>query len=623
MDVKLNLAEGVLPVDIDASEAKEYLEHFLAMSAAYKAGIWVYDIKSRRTTFLNDYFKVLELSKIGVVFGSLEEAGKFTPEEDRKALSVAFGSASPAASVRFRFIGRNGETRWMKSHVYRSFDPDGSPSKLMCHTVIDRIDESHEQQYRKMINAMPDFIMVLDADLNILDLIMAEATQLFHTREELVGSNIRAIFVPEVFEMFESYVRECFRTGQYKEIEYRQDMLGKRYYWQARLVPVGGGRLYAKFRDISERIRSIEELLEARQKAEQADRMKSTFLANMSHEIRTPLNAIVGFTEVIATETDPRVREEYMRIVRANSELLMQLFNDILDLSRIESGKSGMNFAETDVTSLVDEAAKTNSMKIHPGVGLRVECPDREIKAQTDRKRLMQVLLNLITNAVKNTTEGHITIKLEEQDDILRFAVADTGCGIPKNKLGRIFDRFEKLDDAAIGSGLGLSISQSIVERLGGRIGVESEEGAGSTFWFTIPYRHQPEEPLPPCKPSGEIDSRKKILVTDESDEGFARAAELLGTQYELVRARNGNEAVGMFIFENPDLVMMNIRMQGMNGIEATRRIRAMSSSVPIVAVTANEFFVEQRWALESGCNDVISKPYLPQRLREAIGAFL
>lgn len=246
--------------------------------------------------------------------------------------------------------------------------------------------------------------------------------------------------------------------------------------------------------DIGDRIQRSQELIEAKRRAEDADKMKSVFLANMSHEIRTPLNAIVGFSEIIAVTESEEEKMEYLEIIQKNSNLLLQLINDILDLSRIESGKSEMHFQQVEIAGLVEEVEKVHQLKMKSNVELKVIRPEGEYWTSTDRNRVMQVLFNFLSNAIKNTEKGSITLGLKHEGSWLKLYVSDTGCGISKEKLPQIFTRFEKLNDFVQGTGLGLSICKSIVERLGGRIEVTSELGQGSTFALYLPYQEVPKE---------------------------------------------------------------------------------------------------------------------------------
>lgn len=242
--------------------------------------------------------------------------------------------------------------------------------------------------------------------------------------------------------------------------------------------------------DITELKETERKLIAARDKAEELDRLKSAFLANMSHEIRTPLNAIVGFSSLLTETEDMKDRKQYMAIVQENTELLLQLISDILDLSKMESGAFEFVKSDTDVNLLCSEIIRSLRMKVPAGVELVFEECLPGCHVWADKNRLNQVISNFINNALKFTFSGSITLGYYRQTDgYLRFYVCDTGMGIPKNKIKTVFDRFVKLNSFVHGTGLGLSICKSLVEQMGGTIGVESEEGEGSCFWFTYPYQ--------------------------------------------------------------------------------------------------------------------------------------
>ena len=241
--------------------------------------------------------------------------------------------------------------------------------------------------------------------------------------------------------------------------------------------------------DITPLKETEQKLIIARDKAEELDRLKSAFLANMSHEIRTPLNAIVGFSSLLA-ETDSRSeRQEYIKIVQENNELLLQLISDILDLSKIEAGTFNFVYTNVDVNETCSEIIKSMGMKVGKGVELILEEPFPECYIYTDKNRFTQVISNFINNALKFTQQGSITLGYEQvPHQKIKFYVRDTGMGIPEEKQKSVFERFVKLNTFVQGTGLGLSICKSIVSQMGGEIGVDSTEGVGSCFWFTHPY---------------------------------------------------------------------------------------------------------------------------------------
>ena len=239
------------------------------------------------------------------------------------------------------------------------------------------------------------------------------------------------------------------------------------------------------------RISSVSPAL-AKEKAENADLSKSTFLANMSHEIRTPLNAITGFAEILASANTEEEKAQYQEIIKMNADLLLQLVNDILDMSKIEAGTLEFVYTKVDINLLLSDLRQLFQMKVNDAGGniqIIAEPSLPSCSIETDRNRVAQVLSNFTTNAIKFTQEGTISIGYEARDTELYFYVTDSGAGIPADKLPEVFGRFVKLNKDKKGTGLGLSISKTIVNKLEGQIGADSVEGKGSTFWFTIPYR--------------------------------------------------------------------------------------------------------------------------------------
>lgn len=622
-------------------DLKENFQKAKAVLAAHKIALWEYNMKTGDMYFSEDYFRILGLEAAGIFFRNIREASKFIHPEDRpifnpEVFAERLHDLENVPEICVRVVSPQGKAIWLKEHFFSvlSRDPEGNPGRLMFYTEdVTESCESREkirileERNRKIVEALPEFIFIFDDNFFIRDVLMSEGTVLLHPKEELIGIDGRTVYSTEVSDLFLRNIRECLDDGQLREIEYPLDIKGKgRYYFQARIAPFENNTVLALIHDIGDRVERAAELLEAKRKAEESDKMKSFFLASMSHEIRTPLNAIIGFSEIIALTEDTAEKEEYVGIIQKNSNLLLQLINDILDLSRIESGKSEMNIQPTEMTSLIEEAEKVHQMKMRNGVRLLLEYPEKKIWTQTDRNRVMQVLFNFLSNAIKNTEAGSITLGLGEEDGWLKMFVKDTGCGIPADKLPKIFTRFEKLNDFVQGTGLGLSISQSIAECLGGRIEVESEVGKGSTFILYIPY-HFVKPEMHKAKNDWRVvvpeKSGKKILVAEDTESVFIQVNTLLGGNYAISWARNGQEAVTCFLRERPDMILMDIRMPVMNGIEAIKKIRAMSPSVPIVAITAHSFYIEQQQALAAGCNQVLFKPFTSNRLEEVVSKYL
>lgn len=371
-----------------------------------------------------------------------------------------------------------------------------------------------------------------------------------------------------------------------------------------------------------------QELKEMKDKAELSDRLKSAFLANMSHEIRTPLNAIVGFSELLVDSDDPDEKKEYWHIIESNNDLLLRLINDILDLSKIESGIIDRKRERFNLTQLCNELYVMMGSKIpNADVELVQDNPCPECWIFLDSNRLKQVWMNFLTNAVKYTRSGYIRMGYSVEKDGIRFYVEDTGTGIPKELQDRVFGRFQKLNEFVQGTGLGLAISRAIVEAAGGEIGFTSEQGIGSTFWAWVPceiFQHGdvgcPETSLPNRRPvfSEDSDRKLRILVAEDNDSNFLLVRNIL-KDYDLLRVTNGVEAVEEIRNGKFDFVLMDLKMPVMDGLVATRKIREFNSDIPIVALTANAFDTDRASAMDAGCNAFLPKPVKRKQLFELL----
>ena len=398
------------------------------------------------------------------------------------------------------------------------------------------------------------------------------------------------------------------------------------------LVPMEGRKplLIGISWDITNLQNIEQELIKARIKAEQSDRLKSAFLANMSHEIRTPLNAIVGFSQLLPAAETAEEKKLYSGIINQNSDILLQLINDILDLSKIEAGtleyiKRPMNLGEVCRTIYA-----VHKERVKEGVTLVFDNEDENLFIEGDQNRIMQVITNFLTNASKFTYAGEIRLGFERTDKNIRVYVKDTGIGIEPEKVDHIFERFVKLNSFAQGTGLGLSICQMIIEKIGGEIGVTSELGKGSTFYFTIPYEEAGELgeifKMSKTESKGDTVNRvqqiKKILVAEDVESNFILLKNLIGREYTLLWAKDGVEAIEMYKQYQPDLILMDIKMPRMDGLEATHIIRSYSKDIPIIALTAYAFETDKELALEMGCNDFVTKPVSKEALEKALEKF-
>lgn len=372
------------------------------------------------------------------------------------------------------------------------------------------------------------------------------------------------------------------------------------------------------------------ELEMSKEKAETSDKQKSAFLANMSHEIRTPLNAIVGFSRIIAESEDADERKTYYEIVEANNERLLQLINEILDLSKIESGIVEFTYGPVKLHKLCKEIRDAHIFRTPRGVELIYEPSDETLTIDSDKNRIFQVLSNLIGNAFKFTTEGSIRYGFRKEGEQIIFHVTDTGTGIAADKVGKVFERFMKLNNTAQGTGLGLSICKTIIERLGGEISVTSELSKGSMFYFWLPAKEVTDiEDIDleqsdngnsaQSEKTNKDNAKLTILIAEDTDSNYELLYAILGKTYNLVRARDGMEAVTLFDEVNPDLILMDIKMPNLNGLEATKIIRELSPDVPIIIQSAFAYEYDRNAAKDAGCTDFIPKPIAQEKLKMII----
>ncbi|MGL4853253.1 MAG: response regulator [Phocaeicola sp.] len=372
-----------------------------------------------------------------------------------------------------------------------------------------------------------------------------------------------------------------------------------------------------------------EELRIAKEKAEESGKLKTAFLANMSHEIRTPLNAIVGFSELLQHTEESAEKEEYIRIINSNNDLLLRLIGDILDLSKIESGLVELRMEQFDFSSFVNEAYSTLKPRCERSeVELQLHNPFSKCIVTLDKNRCLQIITNYLNNAVKFTTEGFIKMGYDYKENGLALFVQDTGIGIPEEKMDKLFQRFGKLDDFAQGTGLGLSICKAIAETMNGKVGVESSVGQGSIFWVWLPCEAQLEslQEVATDSPQRSINKGSKssskivknILVAEDNDSNYLLVHTIL-KGCNLTRAVNGYEALELAKQHKFDLILMDMKMPKMGGLEATKRIRTFDKETVIIAVTANAFDLDKVDALKVGCNSFIAKPIKRKELEAAI----
>ncbi len=393
--------------------------------------------------------------------------------------------------------------------------------------------------------------------------------------------------------------------------------------------PQDGAGYRGAFVDITEREKHIQVLEVQKRKAEEADNLKSAFLANMSHEIRTPMNAILGFSELLKDEgLDPGTRKEYIKYINSNGECLLNLIDDIIDIAKIEAGQLKTKKKPCSINNILEElfvsCQEIMNKQDKPGVNLLLNKEKwlKDLVIHTDPYRFKQIFLNLIMNAIKFTEKGFIEFGYCFNEH-LEFYVKDTGIGMPSDKADLVFDRFYKLEESPSrifgGAGLGLSITRHLVHILGGEIWVNSTQGTGSVFYFTLPY--ELVSPVPPGYKSSSIKAEHllkenifnglKILIVEDDDMNILLLKKMLRkTGACILVAKNGLEATRV-VEGNPgiSLILMDVKMPGIDGYEATRQIKEKYPGIKIIMQTAYAISGENEKAHEAGADDYISKP--------------
>lgn len=370
-------------------------------------------------------------------------------------------------------------------------------SSMQSYPVQERFREKYST---RILDALPDMLTVFDHDANIIELASSPSTNHVEgiNADNITHSNVKDILPPEAYESVRQNMDRVILTGESSTS--RHDLMpdGILHHYENRIFPLDKEYLLCMCRDISEQWNAEQtnkkqqkELEAARIKAEESDRLKSAFLANMSHEIRTPLNAIVGFSKLVIDAECTNEKEQYAEIIERNSEILLNLFNDILDLSSLEADSLSFNIRPIKLIDICLQLEQQFCYKVKNGTKLILDDVDTELYVSGDWNRIIQIISNLLSNAAKFTPKGEIHFGYREKEDFVEFYVKDSGIGIPAERVATIFQRFGKINDFVQGIGLGLTLCRMLVEKMGGRIWLRSQEGKGSRFYFTLPLIRQ------------------------------------------------------------------------------------------------------------------------------------
>jgi PAS domain S-box-containing protein len=568
---------------------------------------------------------------------------------DRQRMVKAIRETGKAINIEAKFRLKNGKviTGLMSATLLKIKNEKYllSVTRDMQESVEARsIIKESEERFRQLAENIQDVFWLTEGDRFLY--INNAIESIFHYNRESFREDItsvRKIIYPEDLPVYEQLVQ--VRTSRSVESIDRQlrviDGDGRlRWVW-IRLFPILNeeGMLYriaGIASDITTQKEIEYELRAAKEKAQESDQLKSAFLANLSHEIRTPMNGIIGFSGLL-TKDSPNAdsKNQYIEIINKSSEQLLHIIDDLVDISKIEANQMHLIKQECHVVSLIDDLylmytqelikeGKTNVM-----LDKHYDPADEECVFVTDELRLRQVLMNLLSNAVKFTRQGYIRFGFSLEDgNWLKFFVEDTGIGVTKELSEVIFEPFRQADNNHTrnygGTGLGLSISRGLVSLLGGKIWMESQPGKGSIFYFTVPFQTSMEIKGPGIvKKMIENNLRwegKSVLIVEDDDMNYFYLEEIITSAGMMItRALNGVEAVEMTERLNPELVIMDIRLPLMSGLEATKKIREGGNQVPIIAQTAYAMSEDKSVCLDAGCDDYVSKPIHKELLLKKI----
>jgi len=545
---------------------------------------------------------------------------------------------------------QSGRRHWFQSRKQLLRVVDGEP--LLLGFRVDITDRRKAEQKvrqrdartRALLQALPDIVFRFRGDGLFLD-VHAPNMQQFGPSEGIIGKHLSEVLPAWAAERIVHAAWLVLESGEMEVVEYDVAIEGDLRHYEARIGSSGPDEFVAVVRDATDRTRHEQRLREAKAAAEQANRAKSTFLANMSHELRTPMNGILGMSELVREQVDsPEIRQQ-VQIIRDSGEHLLRLVNDLLDLSRVEAGKIVLESEPFDLVELIDTLVTTFRRSVEQrGLALRVEVdPEVPRFLRGDAPRLRQILTNLIGNAVKFTRDGHVTVfarpASEDIDRVrVRFAVVDTGIGIPANRIERIFEAFTQADSTTTreygGSGLGLTITRQLVDMMGGSLTVDSEVGRGSTFTFDVELERADARPrtvqmsehmASPAIERTDAASggpQRVLLVEDNRVNQLVARRMLERAGHEVVVADNGRDAL-LVLQKDAGFaaVFMDVQMPVMDGIAATRAIRLDPAlrHLPVIALTAHAMSGDAERCLQAGMDFYLSKPVRASDLLDAL----
>ena len=664
-------AEDITARKLGEENLRESEERFRQLADNIEEVFWIFDPIAKKEVYISPAFEKMWRRPVKALIENADLFFDFILPEDRDRVFAVTSrqTLGEKTEVQYRIFRPDGSIRWIWDRGFPVFDESGKITRIVA--IVSDISEQKQAELdlielnqtleqrvndrtaevRDLYENAPAGYHSVDANGLIVRMNQTELNWLGYTREEIIGVKfITDLYTPESKKIFSETFPRHKELGWVKDLEL--EVVRK----DGSIIPVllNATAIYneqgefimtrSTFYDITERKQAELQLQAANLTLEKAAKLKDEFLANMSHELRTPLNAIIGLSESLQIgtygELVPR-QENILRVIRESGQHLLELINDILDLSKIEAGMLELHYETVDIKSICDASLlMVNESAQKKELQISISITDEIQTIQADKRRLKQMIVNLLSNAVKFTPQfGSIRLEvLPENNHAVRFTVSDTGIGITAEQLENLFKPFVQVDSSLArkyeGTGLGLALIRQLAEMHNGSIGVESTPGTGSSFYFIIPKLSSQDfvddESSIPNEPAFErisiIPSSNTILLVEDNPTNMMFTGDyLVAKGFNLITAENGLQAIEQAEIHKPDIILMDIQMPELDGLETIRRFQSAPefASVPIIALTALAMPGDRERCLEAGASEYLAKPVSLKKLFEVITELL